>query len=248
MVKYRQLHTKTVDSFDFNDMPNDFIRVTWLLLPLILDREGRGIYSMPWIKSKMYPLRNDVSTKQLQEAFNWLIDKKMIITYQPNGHEYFYIPTWKEHQSGTHKEALSLLPPPPDNVQTKSDLNPKAVGVLASASESESASVYESDPDLEDLHLYDDAFKAKTHIVNYTIETAVKAFTEIKLSGATVEDMLNAIDEMVKKRYAISSPFSIIKPSIMSMNFRLRSVQKEPEKPNKHWDEVLKKEVELTNV
>ncbi|MFA7254036.1 MAG: DnaD domain protein [Patescibacteria group bacterium] len=139
MVKYRQTHTKILDSFDFNEMPDDFIRVCWVLLPLILDSEGRGIYSMSWIKSKMYPMRDDVSIEKLQTAFDWIKRRKMIVVYNHCGHDYFYIPTWKEHQSGTQKEAKSSLPTP-ELVQTISGVNPEAPEVTASASESESAS------------------------------------------------------------------------------------------------------------
>ena len=53
MPKYRQLHTKIIDSFDFNEMPDDFTRVTWMLLTLGLDSEGRGIDNMAWVKSKI---------------------------------------------------------------------------------------------------------------------------------------------------------------------------------------------------
>jgi DnaD/phage-associated family protein len=143
MVKYRQTHTKILDSFDFNEMPDDFIRVCWVLLPLILDSEGRGIYSMSWIKSKMYPMRDDVSIEKLQIAFDWIKRRKMIIVYTHCGHDYFYIPTWKEHQSGTQKEAKSSLPTP-ELVQTISGVNPEAPEVPASASESAYASESES--------------------------------------------------------------------------------------------------------
>ena len=69
MPKYRQLHYKIIDSFDFNEMPNDFTRIVWVLLTLVLDSEGRGIDNMAWVKSKMFPMRNDVDIAQLIEVF-----------------------------------------------------------------------------------------------------------------------------------------------------------------------------------
>jgi hypothetical protein len=108
--KYRKLHAKTLDSFDFNEMPDDFTRVCWLLLPLIVDSEGRGINSAAWIRSKMFPLRPDILLEQIQDAFSWFNNRKMIIIYEVEGRSYFYIPKWKTYQSGTEKEAKSALP------------------------------------------------------------------------------------------------------------------------------------------
>ena len=61
MPRYRKLHVKTVESLDINDMPDDFTRLMWVLLPLGLCREGRGIDNPAWIKSKLFPMRLDVS-------------------------------------------------------------------------------------------------------------------------------------------------------------------------------------------
>ena len=127
MPKYRQLHLKTLDSFDFNEMPDDFTRVVWMLLMLILDSEGRGIYNMAWIRSKMFPIRQDVKIDELQAAFEWLKNRAMIKVYEVGGREYFYIPKWKNYQSGTKKEAESLLPVPPELLQTNSEVNKEQV-------------------------------------------------------------------------------------------------------------------------
>lgn len=127
MPKYRQLHLKTLDSFDFNEMPDDFTRVVWMLLMLILDSEGRGIYNMAWIRSKMFPIRQDVNIDELQAAFDWLKNRAMIKVYEVDGREYFYIPKWKNYQSGTKKEAESLLPVPPELLRTNSEVNKEQV-------------------------------------------------------------------------------------------------------------------------
>jgi hypothetical protein len=136
MPKYRQLHTKIINSFDFNEMPDDFTRVVWLLLTLILDSEGRGIDNMNWVKSNMFPLRTDVDTEQLQKSFDWLANRRMVALYQVNGRKYFYVPTFKNYQSGTKKEAQSLLPPPTEILRSSSGVTPEEVGAAASASES----------------------------------------------------------------------------------------------------------------
>ena len=51
MPKYRKLHTKTVESLDLNEMPDDLTRLMWVLLPLALCREGRGLHSGAYLQS-----------------------------------------------------------------------------------------------------------------------------------------------------------------------------------------------------
>lgn len=115
--KYRQLHTKTLDSFDFNEMEDDFTRVCWLLLPLIVDSAGRGILNSAWIRSKMFPLRQDVAVEQIERSFQWLLSREMILEYEVDNRNYFYIPTWQDYQTGISREADSLLPEPPQTRQ-----------------------------------------------------------------------------------------------------------------------------------
>lgn len=124
MPKYRSLHTKILDSFDFNNMPDDFTRVVWMLLILIVDREGRGIDSTAWLRSKLFPLREDVELEVIKDAFDWLADKKMIVRYQVEDRCYFWVPTFKDHQRGLDKEAESLFPSPPDQLPTSSEHTP----------------------------------------------------------------------------------------------------------------------------
>jgi len=52
MPQWRKFYVKTVDSLDINDMPDDFTRLLWILLPLGLDCEGRGIDNPAWINPK----------------------------------------------------------------------------------------------------------------------------------------------------------------------------------------------------
>lgn len=112
MAQYRALHTKITQSFDFNEMPDDFTRLMWALMPLALDSEGRGIYNSSWIRSRLFPLREDVTVKQLMDAMEWYQSRGMIIRYDIEGRSYFYSPTFKSYQRGLDKEAKSVLPAP----------------------------------------------------------------------------------------------------------------------------------------
>lgn len=123
MAQYRAIHTKITQSFDFNEMPDDFTRLMWVLLPLGLDKEGRGIFNTSWIRSKLFPLREDVTAKRISDAFDWMIARGMIVCYEVEGRQYFWVPTFKSYQR-TDKEAGSVLPSP-ELVQSNSGTTPE---------------------------------------------------------------------------------------------------------------------------
>lgn len=113
MPQWRKLHTKSVESLDIHDMPDDFHRLLWLMLPLVLDRCGRGMDSASWVKSKTMPMRNDVSNEMTGAALDWYAEHGMIERYEVSGRHYFWIPTWHNHQGDTGREADPLYPEPP---------------------------------------------------------------------------------------------------------------------------------------
>ncbi len=134
--KYRQIPTKTPESFDFNDIPSDFGRMFWLMLPIALDSEGRGIDNIQWLRSKLFPIREDDVTEQICSTMDWLATKGMIVRYQVDGRKYFYSLNFKTYQTGTDKEAASFLPAPPsldnltpDLLRTNSGVTPDLVRV-----------------------------------------------------------------------------------------------------------------------
>lgn len=128
MPKYRQLHLKILDSIDVNDMPDDFTRLSWVLLSLVVDGAGRGIDNPAWVRSKMYPLREDVTLQQIEKAMEWYASRQMIGRYRDNERRYFYIVKWTLYQSGTEKEAKSTIPTP-DLLQSNSGPTPDLLRV-----------------------------------------------------------------------------------------------------------------------
>jgi len=133
MPQWRKLYVKTTESLDINDMPDDFTRLMWVLLPLGLDREGRGLDNLSWIKAKIFPLRIDVTLEMIKTSFNWFERRGMVQRYEVEGRKYFMIPTWHNYQGSTDKEAPSSIPEPvefqsnsrptPDLLQSKSVLD-----------------------------------------------------------------------------------------------------------------------------
>jgi hypothetical protein len=126
--QWRKLHTKTLESLDINDMPNDFTRLTWVLLPLILDSEGRGLDNPVWLRSSIFPLREDVTLEMITEAMTWFSDREMIKCYQVGGRKYFCVPTFDKYQD-TKREAESKYPAPPEDSDLYNEELPTNSGV-----------------------------------------------------------------------------------------------------------------------
>jgi hypothetical protein len=73
------------------------------------------------------------------------LSRSMIVKYEVDDRLYFYIPTFQRYQSGTKKEAESVLPDPPELVGSKSGVSPDKVGAAESASASASVNEFESE-------------------------------------------------------------------------------------------------------
>ena len=111
MTTYRKLHTKILESTDINDMPDDFTRLTWTFLILIVDREGRALDDPVYLRSKLYPRREDVTTAMLSSAMSCFADHGMIRRYSVKNKRYFCIVNFGKYQGDTHRESASIYPP-----------------------------------------------------------------------------------------------------------------------------------------
>jgi len=94
-------------------MPDDFHRLLWVMLPLGLDCEGRGLDNPGWIKAKIMPLRLDVTPEMIESAMIWFATRGMIERYTVDKRTYFWVPSFARYQGNTTKEADSEYPPPP---------------------------------------------------------------------------------------------------------------------------------------
>lgn len=111
MPQYRKLHVKATESLDINEMPDDFTRLLWVMLPLGLCRDGRGMDNPAWIKAKIMPLRTDVTLSDIEGAMVWFDGAGMIERYVVDGRSYFQVTNWQKYQGATSKEAESPYPP-----------------------------------------------------------------------------------------------------------------------------------------
>lgn len=112
MPQYRKLHTRTIESFDFNGLADDFARLTWVLLPLVSCKEGRGIDLSSWLISRLYPLRSDITPDMIEAAMRDFETHGMISRYSVAGRRYYQITNWTHYQGDTKKESPSPYPTP----------------------------------------------------------------------------------------------------------------------------------------
>ena len=147
MPQWRKLWTKTTESLDVNDMPDDFHRLLWMFLPLITCREGRGMDNPVWIKAKAMPLRSDVTPTNVAKAMDWYAQHGMLQRYEVDGRRFFAIRNWHRYQGVTTREAPSNYPEPPaEELVTNS--GPTQEQVSSSANHHASASVSDSESSL----------------------------------------------------------------------------------------------------
>ena len=145
MPQWRKFWVKSTESMDINDMPDDTTRLLWVMLPLGLDSEGRGVDNPAWVKAKIMPLRMDVTLEMVETAMSWYADRGMITRYDVSGRKYFVVGSWHDYQS-TSKEAPSQYPPSidfgvsPELVQSKSRADKASPSLDASSSLSKSKS------------------------------------------------------------------------------------------------------------
>ncbi len=232
MPKYRALHLKIIDSFDFNEMPNDFFRVTWMLLTLVVDSAGRGIDNAAWIRSKMYPLREDVTATAITAAFDWFAQRGMIVRYIVNGKSYFFIPSFDKYQSHLEREAKSTLPAPEtlmsnSGVTQEESKRKSAAYVYESVNESVNESVIESvcvkEERLFEKNELSTTFEKAANILAHSPQKWMKAIDSLTAKGATPEDITCAVQELRTKGYTIIGPWSIENAVINVMGKRKTS-------------------------
>lgn len=231
MPIYRKLHTKITDSFDVNDMPNDFYRLLWSWLPLVLCKEGRGVYHAGWIKSKAMPLREDVTNENILEAMEYFVDNRLIRRYEVDGREYFYIPTWHEYQN-TSRDAPSPYPEPPEYDFTQEQVASKSGASPVKTRQDKIREEYD-DPPAGSLEA---AFVQASSINGLlpTPEKAIEAYKIMQKAGVEPQDVSNAVHILLQKKYTIVGPSSIVNTAITEMSRRKNTV---PDR-ERAWSEV----------
>jgi DnaD/phage-associated family protein len=116
----------------------------------------------------------------------------MIIIYEVDLRKYFYIPTFKKYQTGTEREAKSVLPAPQESLMTNSRLTHDQIMTrshgTASASASASASVNESVNESESV---DENFQEIMKVYHHEMTGTVTPIIADK-----IEEAMETIDSL----------------------------------------------------
>jgi len=89
-------------------------RILFAGLWVIADKEGRLEDRPKRIKADVLPY----DTCDVEAMLKELGRRGFIVQYQVGGIPYISIPTWHQHQKVHHTEAASIIPAPPDNVDS----------------------------------------------------------------------------------------------------------------------------------
>ena len=77
---------------------SDFEFRLWVGLITQADDAGRGDARPAIIKGRVFPLRERVTVKEIDNALHGLAAKGCVSLYMVGGRPYFWFPTWSEHQ------------------------------------------------------------------------------------------------------------------------------------------------------
>lgn len=210
MPKYRKFYIKATESHDINDMPDDFTRLLWVMLPLGLDAEGRGMDNTSWIKAKVMPLREDVTHEMIESAMEWYSNHDMIIRYEVNDRKYFYIPTWHDYQGDTSREAKSNFP---EYINGYSRVSQELVKSNSGCNVYDY--VYESESEQDDgairkLHA---AFIEYSGISAFATSDA-EIYSDLHQNGVKPEDIRDAVQILQRKKFIIKGPQSVVTTAV----------------------------------
>ena len=97
---------------------SDFEFRLWIGLIVQADDAGRGDARPAIIKGSVFPLRETVTSRQVEQALHGLATKGIVSLYNVGGKPYFVLPTWAAHQR--IRDCRPKYPEPPtenDNPQ-----------------------------------------------------------------------------------------------------------------------------------
>lgn len=116
-----------------------FEEVVFYRLIVNCDDYGRFDGRISVIKNRLFPLKDNLTLKSVENAINKLASAGLVALYVFEGKPYLYLPTWNEHQNVRAKR--SKYPSPDDAVHTSEYIcNQMQADVPVIQSESESLS------------------------------------------------------------------------------------------------------------
>lgn len=96
------------------------VRWTFVGLPGYLDDEGRGHDDTRLIKSELYPLDDDMTSRKLEHHLQQIAANGPLCRYEVDGRRYLHVTTWNEHQR-VNRPSPSRIPPCPIHERALND-------------------------------------------------------------------------------------------------------------------------------
>lgn len=123
-----------------------FEEVLFYRLIVNCDDFGRFDGRVPVIKNRLFPLKEDLTTKSVRAGLTKLVNAGLVALYEFEGKPFLYLPTWNDHQNVRAKR--SKYPAPEEGVNTSEiTCNQMHTDVPDIRIQSESVSVSESNAD-----------------------------------------------------------------------------------------------------
>ena len=91
---------------------SDFEFRLWVGLITYVDDAGRGDARPAIIKGRIFPLRERITSKEIESALNHMAVIGCIALYEADGKPYLWFPTWKVHQRV--RDCRPKYPEPPE--------------------------------------------------------------------------------------------------------------------------------------
>lgn len=76
-----------------------FEEVLFYRLIVNCDDYGRFDGRIPVLKTRLFPLKENVTAKSVKDGINKLASVGLVILYESEGKPYLYLPTWNDHQN-----------------------------------------------------------------------------------------------------------------------------------------------------
>ena len=90
---------ESICTSDTIDQLNWFEEVLFYRLIVNCDDYGRFDGRIIVIKNRLFPLRDNITAKSIENAINKLVSVGLVCCYMANGKPFLYLPTWNEHQN-----------------------------------------------------------------------------------------------------------------------------------------------------
>ena len=111
---------ESICSSDSIDSLSWFAEVLFYRLIVNCDDYGRFDGRPAIIKNRLFPLKENLTIKNVTDAINMLASAELVTLYEIEGRPYLYLPTWNEHQ--TIRAKKSKYPSPEGGMKSSENI------------------------------------------------------------------------------------------------------------------------------